>query len=563
MATTIKTTPGSAGGRAAGKAAKSKSNGNGKGPGMLGRGPDNGQLAAALHTQLEQIMLGVKIVDPSPFQPRSSFPEEELRGLAESIAQQGQLSPILVRASARGGRATRYELVDGHRRFKAIELIGWDAVRAEVGQFTDAQVRQIVLVSALQRADLTAIEEARAFKAAIDAGDAPGPTELARQLGLSQGHVSNRLRLLELPADVQAKIISQEIPVTHGRVLATLKDYPKLCSAIARDLAERVESEGAPPVEEFGRSLWWRVGDHAQELTGNTYDTKTCRNVPHFTPTAEQREQLGVVAIEGTRGGRKKPETVEFATNKKLWNKLQQTHRTKWLQENPANAKKRSAPPSAKKKKLTPAQEKTRAADQAKQFARRLWEWYAMTWTKRLIALQLGDSTPAAMERVTLWLLATQPTSRRDDQLVAAIKAAGGKVKSPWPATMAALAALGELDLAGVINATVAACFWDGEKGPVTGVGDEDLVVIAQVVEVDHEAAWLSDQAGDLSEAFWNLHTKQQLVDLAAELKLPGVKPVMTKREIVKLFLAVRPGPDDTDVGLPYPKELKKIKRAK
>lgn len=514
---------------------------------------------AARPDKIEARQLAVKSIDPSPYQPRAEFPEEEIRGLAESIARQGQLHPIMVRP-----KGNRYELVDGERRLRAVKLIGAERMRAEVCEFSDSQARQIILVSALQRKDLGPIEEARAFKASLAAGDFAGPTELAAALGLSQGQVSNRLRLLELPKDVQAKIISQEIPATHGRELARFKEHPELVSALAEDLVKDAGYNGMPTVEDFRNGLVHDVARRTELVSGEEWDEKSGRRVPRFAPTPEQRKELGIVSVEQVIHGKARP--LEFATNQAAHKKMQAKWKKQWLKDNPAGKTQGSGvrgqgPAKKKAKKLSPAQEAARAKELDRQHAKRRREFY-IDWTKLLIGTHLGDCDWTAMQKVVLFLMATGGAVDGGLALMAAIESHGGKVKQRRlrGELLRALGELSELDLPGVTTAAVAACFWD--KAPVIGVVDDDVVLAAEILGIDHEADWLEDQAGELSEAWWNLHSREELVEEAKRQKIVEIKPSMKKAQMVKVFLAARDeAKAKNEAGLPLPKELKKIKR--
>jgi len=511
-------------------------------------------------------------IDFSPFRPRLGFPEEEINALGNSMVVNGQLCPVLVRPSPT--KKGRYELIDGERRVRGVRRVGIRTVRAEVGAFTDAEARTIIVVSALQRKDLDPIEEARAFKAALDAGDAPGPTELARHLGLSQGHVSNRLRLLDLPADVQAKVISQEIPATHARELARLKGHPDLASAIAQDLANDAKDQAMPTVEQFRHDLAYDVERHARRLDGEEYDQKSGRRVPLFTPTPEQRDELRIVSVEKPNYGGK-PETVEFTTNQAAWKKMQTAHRKQWLKDNPPGKSGNGKPAKkAAKKKLTPAQEKARAEEQARVYGRRLYAWRC-DWLRWLCYQWITDGRLSDVAEDLVWVLlyfaASQRTwnnltdvEGRDGALVEILKGQGVKVQGSGYGGHDLAGALPAIDPASfeiVVRPWLAAMFWTGQ--PTRTVPDADVAKIAAFLRVGVEAAWLEDQAGPLSESYWNLHTREQLVELGAELKVAEIKPSMPKPAMVKAFLAHRPKPDDIDVGLNLPKELKKAKRPK
>jgi ParB family chromosome partitioning protein len=528
----------------------------------------NGHAAPPLRIMkqaVEAANLDVSKIDPSPYQPRQSFPESEIQELAQTIVNQGQLTPIVVRE-----KGSRWELVDGERRLRAVKAIGYDHIRAEIHDLSDADARAIVLVSALQRKELNAIEEALAFKTSLDAGDAPGPTELARQLGLSQGHVSNRLRLLELPEAIRKRVISREIPPTHARELVPFKEHPKILEAIVKDA---LAGDGIEGLDEFRRTIRREVRNETEGLAGQRYDYKQGRAFKHFTPTEEQRAQLGIITIEGHDG---KPE--QRATNKKLWNNLQAAYEREVLAKEAKKGKpdKKAKPP--KPEDLTPAQrkqleaeERKRKAEQAKQFAKRLYEW-KISWLQYMIAREIPlVSQERLMAMLCLaaadWGLGGMGTR---EWLAAAITATGGQLKkSKRHFGKDLCGAMAELPAPDRVAADLLArCFWDEKQGPRTCVDDDDVETIAdEFLGIDLADRWADEQAGPLSEAYWNLHTKEQLQDLAAELKV-SLPPGCKKSEAVAAFLARMPSPDDStnedaDKWLTLPKEIRQAKRPK
>lgn len=516
---------------------------------------------------IEAVNLAPSSIVPSPFQPRKDFPQEEIAELAETIASLGQLQPVLVRQVG-----DHYELVDGERRWRAVKSLGYDSIRAEVHDFTDAEARAIVLVSALQRKELNAIEEARAFRAAIDAGDVPGPSELARRLGVSQGHVSNRLRLLELPESVQKKVISREIPPTHARSLLPLKEHPKVIEAVVKAAIDPKADE-PPTLEEFRRDVYYAAEEKFREVNSRRYDRSRGRSIEPWNPTDEERAQLGIITLEGWAG-----KAVEFATNTKLFDQIE-NEREKKREERVAKraAKNQGASKGKDTAKLTPVERKRaeeeearRKEEQAKQFAKRLYEW-KISWLAYLIADELPRASEGELLRLLPLLAAEWCGSASDmgEWLAAAIEAAGGTVKKRKHGYGHDLFAAAAEVLApeNVAAEFVAKCFWDTNRGPSNVVPAEDVEAVAEHLGIDLAERWADEQAGPLSEAFWNLHTKEQLQELAAELKveLPaGAK----KAEAVQLFLARLPSPDDSasedaQKWLTLPREIKKAKRPK
>lgn len=177
-------------------------------------------------------MIAIADIRPHPQQPRRHFDEAALAELAASIAQQGVLQPILVRPAPDG---SGYELVAGERRWRASQRAGLHQIPALVRTLDDDTTFTIALVENIQRADLTAIEEAQAY---IRLRDELGhSTEaIGRMTGKSRPHIANLLRLLELPATVQAMVADGTLGMGHARALIGVPD--------AEALARKVVSEG-------------------------------------------------------------------------------------------------------------------------------------------------------------------------------------------------------------------------------------------------------------------------------------------------------------------------------
>lgn len=165
----------------------------------------------------------------NPYQPRKVFDEEALNELAESIKVHGVFQPIIVKKSIKG-----YEIIAGERRFRASKLAGLTTIPAIVKDFSDEEMMQIALLENLQRENLTAIEEAKAYKGIIESMNIT-QDELAKKVGKSRSHITNILGLLKLPTSVQDMVLYNKISMGHARVLSKLDD-PKM----QEDLAQKV-----------------------------------------------------------------------------------------------------------------------------------------------------------------------------------------------------------------------------------------------------------------------------------------------------------------------------------
>lgn len=168
----------------------------------------------------------------NPYQPRKVFDEEALKELSESIKEHGVFQPIIVKKSVKG-----YNIIAGERRTKASELAGLKTVPAIVRDFSDEEMMQVALLENLQREDLSAIEEAKAYKSIIESLKLT-QDELAKRLGKSRSHITNMLGLLRLPLSVQDMVLYGKISMGHARVLSKLENSEQI-----EDLANKVINE--------------------------------------------------------------------------------------------------------------------------------------------------------------------------------------------------------------------------------------------------------------------------------------------------------------------------------
>lgn len=157
-------------------------------------------------------------IDRNPDQPRRVFDEEALHQLAESIKEAGVLQPILVVE-----KSGRFRIVAGERRFRAARIAGLDTVPCLVRDLSVAEQMEVALIENLQREDLNPIEEAQAIRSLM-ANCGYTQEKAAKRLGKSRPAVTNSLRLLSLPKDIQAMVSQQQLSAGHARVLAGLDD---------------------------------------------------------------------------------------------------------------------------------------------------------------------------------------------------------------------------------------------------------------------------------------------------------------------------------------------------
>lgn len=160
--------------------------------------------------------LPVAFLKPNPFQPRKRFTESDLSDLVESVKEKGVLQPILVRPVA--GEIDSYEIVAGERRWRAAQKAKLHDVPVVIREMSDKESLEIAIIENVQRADLNAIEEAAAYRELMDRFDYT-QEDVAKQVGKSRSHVANTLRLLSLPASVQAYVQEGKLTAGHARTL--------------------------------------------------------------------------------------------------------------------------------------------------------------------------------------------------------------------------------------------------------------------------------------------------------------------------------------------------------
>jgi len=254
--------------------------------GGLGRG------LAALIPQREDasgaVELPIAAIARNPYQPRQAMEQVALGDLATSIAEHGVLQPILVTRTAAG-----YRLIAGERRLRAAEMAGLERIPAVVRTATESEQLAWALIENLQRANLNAIEEARAFQRLVDDFGLTHE-EVAARVGRARSTIANTLRLLELAPAVQGAVESGDITEGHGRALAGLESREQQEMAL---VMVRRQSLSVRRTEELVRR---------QRQIVNRTARPAPKAVPPDVERLEQglRESLGTkVTVTATRKG--------------------------------------------------------------------------------------------------------------------------------------------------------------------------------------------------------------------------------------------------------------------
>jgi ParB family chromosome partitioning protein len=230
------------------------------------------------------------------YQPRTSF--ENIEVLVESVRQFGLLQPILVRPVS--GEPDSYEIIAGERRWRAAQKAQLHEVPVVVRTLDDLDALQLALVENLQRADLSAVDEAQGYRRLI-ADFNQSHDEIARTMGKSRPHIANTLRLLDLPEAVREMIRRDELSAGHGRALLSFPDPETMAAQV---VAEKLS------VRDLERLA---AGERLKKVSGGKRaagaETKSAD-----TRALEKRieEALGLKAALSQRGGEKTTLTLEI-----------------------------------------------------------------------------------------------------------------------------------------------------------------------------------------------------------------------------------------------------------
>lgn len=217
----------------------------------LGRGLD-ALFSLENEGQIEITEIDINMIVAREDQPRKKFDPESLKELAKSLEEHGILQPVLVRE-----REEHYELVAGERRWRAAKMAGLQTIPVIIRQLDDSQAGELSLIENLQREDLTAIEEAQAYRLMMERYQYTQEM-LSQKIGKSRSHIANTLRILNLPYSILEMLESGKISAGHARALLSLPG-PKEQLAAAREIANRgmsvreTEKRTKPPkiIQEF------------------------------------------------------------------------------------------------------------------------------------------------------------------------------------------------------------------------------------------------------------------------------------------------------------------------
>ncbi|MEV4073074.1 ParB/RepB/Spo0J family partition protein [Nonomuraea fuscirosea] len=245
--------------------------------------------------------VALSAIVPNPRQPRDIFDAERLEELAASIREVGLLQPIVVR-SVGGGQ---YELIMGERRWRACQQVGLDPVPAIVRNTQDTDLLRDALIENLQREQLNALEEAAAYQQLLDDFQATHD-QLAKKVGRSRSHITNTLRLLNLPPEVQRTVAAGVISAGHARALLGLNSAEEQLQLAKRIVAELLSVRAVEEIVAMGSAT------AAQKPARERQPAKP--TAPGLTHLADRLSDHFETKVKVDLGRRKGRIVVEFAT---------------------------------------------------------------------------------------------------------------------------------------------------------------------------------------------------------------------------------------------------------
>ncbi|PCJ85024.1 MAG: chromosome partitioning protein ParB [Thiotrichaceae bacterium] len=244
---------------------------------LLGNSDVEAMMKPGNDDELRQI--DVDLIERGPWQPREHFDEESLQELADSIATQGVIQPIVVRQKASSNGQKRYEIVAGERRWRASQKAGLSKIPVVIKTFDDQTAAAVSLIENIQRENLNPLEESTALKRLIDEFDMTHQ-QVADSVARSRASVSNLLRLQDLNPDVKILLAIRDIEMGHARALLAIDGLEQ--SRVAKDVARKGLS-----VRETEALI--------RKISAPTKKPKTTRKDPDIARLEERlTERLGV-----------------------------------------------------------------------------------------------------------------------------------------------------------------------------------------------------------------------------------------------------------------------------
>ena len=251
------------------------------------------------------LMLEVKRIKPSRFQPRSDF--SGLEGLVDSIRENGIVQPVIVRQEEDG-----YHLVAGERRWRAAQVAGMEKIPAIVRKVADDRVLEIALIENIQRKELNPIEEARAYEVLLDEMKL-SHADVARRVGRDRSSISNSLRILKLPIMIQDLLRDGSLSIGHAKVIMAIPDAEtqiKVAGEVAGNLLSVRETEQR--VAELGAASGRAGRKSRTDVAGGT------KPDPNVAAAADRLTRALATKVRIAQRGERGKIEIEFYSSEEL-----------------------------------------------------------------------------------------------------------------------------------------------------------------------------------------------------------------------------------------------------
>jgi ParB family chromosome partitioning protein len=193
-------------------------------------------------------LIPVNQIEANPFQPRTDFEETALQELVDSIKEHGIIQPVTVRKLG----FDKYQLISGERRFRSSQLVGLKEIPAYVRIANDQAMLEMALVENIQRQDLNPIEVALSYKRLIDECNLT-QEQLADKIAKQRSTITNFLRLLKLPAEIQLGLRDKTISMGHARALITIEDKDLQLALFAKTIEENLSVRDIEELAKYGK----------------------------------------------------------------------------------------------------------------------------------------------------------------------------------------------------------------------------------------------------------------------------------------------------------------------
>lgn len=251
--------------------------------------------------------IAIEQIEPNPGQPRHDFDEEALQELATSIREIGIIQPITLRQVAEN----RFQIIAGERRWRASQIVGLKAIPAYIRTINDEKVMEMALVENIQREDLNAIEIALAYEHLLEEN---GMTQekISERVGKSRTAITNYLRLLKLPAQVQMALQKKQIDMGHARALLSLES-PSQQIKLFKEILKN--SYSVRKVEELVK----RIKNDATDENGEKRIIAKSPNADHYNMLTKQLSGVMGTKIQFTCSPKGKGKiSIPFANEEEL-----------------------------------------------------------------------------------------------------------------------------------------------------------------------------------------------------------------------------------------------------